>query len=178
MLKNVKRSFSTQLISYHLWKSCFWRYFHGQSLSLIHLGFLFMSPRSHLMGQTPTGVFCKTPKIHGAFMCRKKTPSGTHQAPSCLCLPTFNFKVKDIGRVSISSTTTPEGARTLTEARQKGNGRRGGERSHFLGGAKPSEVEVNWGYNYLFMTDISWYIGFLEWFSTISRMIFHHFSDI
>ena len=83
------------------------------------------------MGQTPTGVFCKTPKLTRP------------QAPSCLCLPTFNFKVKDIGRVSISSTTTPEGARTLTEARQKGNGRRGGKQASFFGGAKPSEVEVN-----------------------------------
>ena len=114
----------------------------------------------------------------GFHVQKKKHHLGLTRPQSCLCLPTFNFKVKDIGRVSISSTTTPEGARTLTEARQKGNGRRGGERSHFFGGAKPSEVEVNWGYNYLFMTDISWYIGFLEWFSTISRMIFHHFSDI
>ena len=150
------------------------------AIPFTHSPWIFCScRRDHISwGKLLLEFFAKLPRFMGLSCAEKKHHPGLTRPQSCLCLPTFNFKVKDIGRVSISSTTTPEGARTLTEARQKGNGRTGGGKKPFFGGAKPSEVEVNWGYNYLFMTDISWYIDFLEWFSTISRMIFHHFSDI
>lgn len=168
MLKNVKRSFSAQLATicgYLVSEDTFMgNPFHSFTLDFCSCR------RDHISwGKLLLEFFAKLPRFMGLSCAEKKTPSGTHEAPSCLCLPTFNFKVKDIGRVSISSTTTPEGARTLTEAKQKGNGRRGGKEAIFWG------CKAFWSRSQL-RIQLPFYDRHILIYR-FSRMIFHHFSN-